>query len=99
MFDWLEKEIAEIKTRKFHIVDGPADDTLRQAVESCDLPLPRSYLEFVLRFGNTKLYREGSGYKVGVLGSPREERYTEGGEIFYRIGHYDSNYAYFKDSL
>jgi hypothetical protein len=99
MFEWLEKEIADIKTRKFHIVDGPADETLRQAVENCDLPIPRSYKEFVLRFGNAKLYRKLSYYKVGVLASPREERYKEGGEVFHRVGHYDSNSAYFKDSL
>lgn len=99
MFEWLEKEIVDIKTRKFHIVAGPADETLRQAIQNCDLPLPRSYKDFVLRFGNAKLYRELGGYKVGVLASPREERDKEGGEIFYSFGHYDSNSAYFKDSL
>jgi len=99
MFEWLETEIASIKTRKFHVVDGPADEALRQAVAKCDLPIPRSYKEFVLRFGNARFYRELSYYKVGVLACPKEERYKEDGESFYRFGHNDSNGAYFKQSL
>jgi len=34
MFEWLEKEIATIKTPRFHLVDGPADGKLREAVFS-----------------------------------------------------------------
>ncbi len=30
MFEWLEDEMAEIKTPKFHLMDGPASPELRQ---------------------------------------------------------------------
>ena len=59
MFEWLDEEISQIKTPKFHLVDGPAPAELRQAVLSSEFPLPPSYREFVLRFGNAKLYRYG----------------------------------------
>src|ERR1700719_1368324 len=98
MFDWLEQEIWTIKTRGFHVVDGPADAGLRAAVEGSEAPIPRSYKEFVLRFGNAKLYKQLSYYKVGVLASPREEVNKESGEVFYRFGHYDANSAYFSGS-
>lgn len=97
MFEWLENEIREIKTAKFHIVDGPADIALKNAVEKCEVPIPKSYREFVIRFGNAKLYRELNYYKVGVLASLRDE-VSKGGESYYRFGHYDSNSAYFKES-
>ena len=59
MFDWLEKEIGTINTRRFHVVEGPADAALRAAIEGNEVPLPRSYKEFVFRFGQAKLYDEG----------------------------------------
>lgn len=99
MFEWLDEEVNRIKTPKFHIIDGPADGALREAIEKVALPLPRAYKEFVLRFGNAKLYRELDYHKLGVLASPREETYEKTGEIFYRFGHYDSSSAYFKGSL
>jgi hypothetical protein len=97
MFEWLEKELVEIKTRKFHLVDGPADETFRQEVASCKVPLPHSYIEFVLRFGNAKLYKRANYYKLGVLASPREERSKH--DVYYRFGHSDSNQAYFMKKL
>jgi len=99
MFEWLELELNEIKTNKFHVVDGPADNALRQAVESCNAFVPPSYKQFVLRFGNAYFYRELSYYKIGVLASLREERYAKDPEVFYRFGHFDANGAYFKESL
>jgi hypothetical protein len=51
VFEWLEQEMSQIKTNKFHLVDGPASRELKQAVEGCELPLPASYRNFVLRFG------------------------------------------------
>lgn len=97
MFDWLDQEIEAIKTRRFHVVDGPADASLRMAVEGSGAPLPRSYKEFVLRFGNAKLYKKHGYYIVGVLAAPVEEQSPDG-ESLYRIGHYQSSNAYFKGS-
>jgi len=39
MFEWLDQELAEIRTKRFHVVDGPATDGLRQAVLASPLPV------------------------------------------------------------
>jgi hypothetical protein len=87
MFEWLEREIAAIKTPRFHLVDGPADAKLHEAVIQSNARLPRSYKKFVLKFGNARLYRRAGNdiYQVGVFGGPREVMLTEGKRI-YHIG-------------
>jgi hypothetical protein len=86
VFDWLEQEIRAIKTPRFHLVDGPADLRMRQAVTASKLPLPAPYREFVLKFGNAKLYRTGiTAYRIGVFAGPREKILMEGTR-FYQIG-------------
>jgi hypothetical protein len=98
MFDWLEQELKTIKTRRFHVVDGPAVAALRAAVEESEASVPRAYKEFVLRFGNAKLYKRLDYYLVGVLAAPVEEQ-TSDGEKLYRVGHHQSSNAYFKAAL
>jgi hypothetical protein len=95
MFEWLENEIRDVKTPCFHIVDGPADDQLRDAIERSPLALPDSYKAFVLVFGNAKLYRQprNGSYLVGVLAGPREATLPNG-QMDYLIGHFDSARAY-----
>ena len=46
VFEFLVEEMARIKTRKFHLVDGPASPELQRAIEKTDLLLPPSYKEF-----------------------------------------------------
>jgi hypothetical protein len=99
MFEWLDDEIRLIKTRKFHVIDGPAGQPLREAIQRTDLHVPSSYKEFVLRFGNAKLYKQLDYYKIGVLASPIEEIVQETGDTAYRFGHYDSADAYFTESV
>lgn len=101
MFDWLHQEISAIKTRRFHVVDGPVAPSMRDAIEDSGASVPRSYKEFVLQFGNAKLYkgRAGDYYLVGVLASPHEETDAKTGETYFRIGHRDSSAAYFKAAL
>src|SRR5262245_61589443 len=98
MFEWLEHEIAKIKTRRFHVVGGPADAALRAAIEGFEVPLPHSYKEFVRRFGSARLFREGLGCLAGVWVPPIKEQPSKG-EDLYGIGHYQSESAYFKSSL
>jgi hypothetical protein len=98
MFGWLEDEIARIKTRKFHLVDGPASPRLREAVESSDAPLPPSYKEFVLRFGNADLYRCLNFYLVRVYAAPREAQ-TASGEPLIHFGRTETSLSYFKKEL
>jgi len=98
MFDWLEQEIGTIKTRRFHVVEGPADAALRAAIEGSEVPLPRSYKEFVFRFGQAKLYKQLDYYLLSVMARPAEQR-TEAGETIYCFGHFQSSHVYFKASL
>ena len=98
MYEWLDEAMSQIKTRKFLLVDGPASAELRQAVESSDFPLPPSYREFVLRFGNAKLYRNSSDYYVTVYAGPREAT-DAAGDAFLHIGGTWTSRAFFKEDL
>lgn len=97
MYTWFQKEIASIKTPKFHLVDGPADEKLRYAIMHSDLRLDSSYKEFVLKFGNARLYRDAKNhsYCVGVFAGPREATLNDGTKI-YHIGFHDGASVYVK---
>jgi len=98
MFEWLDQELAEIRTKRFHVVDGPATDGLRQAVLESPLPAPPSYVEFVLRFGNAKLYRMTSLdlYWLRVYAAPHDAESRAGEPLLY-IGGYDESCAYLRE--
>jgi hypothetical protein len=100
MYEWLEQEIAEIQTRKFHRVDGPADAKLRRAVKHTKQPAPAAYKDFVLKFGNSELYRydELDLYRVTVYASLREAQ-TKDGETLFLVGKNDMHRSYFKQEL
>ena len=98
MFEWLNEEMSQIRTPKFHLVDGTASAELRHGVESCGFPLPPSYREFVLRFGNAKLYRRGSNWLVQVYAGPREAE-NDQAESLIHFGRTENSLAYFKESL
>lgn len=94
MYEWLETEISEIKTPKFHVIEGNKLDRELHRSKKIDLSLPPSYVAFVRKFGGAKLYRRSSYYEVGVLNSPQEKIFNNG-EILLRIGHFDDSKAYF----
>lgn len=98
MFEWLEQELAAIRTKRFHVVDGPASDDLRAAVLDSPLPAPPSYVDFVLRFGNTKLYRMTGLdlYWIRVFAVPQEVESRAGEPLLYVAG-YDESCAYFRE--
>ena len=100
MFEWLEREIAEIKTGKFHVVDGSADVKLRRAIENSPLAAPKSFKEFALKFGSAQLYRQDlTGiYFVTVYASMRATT-TVKDEPLLEIGMNHIHYAYFKQDL
>jgi hypothetical protein len=99
MFEWLEQEISDIQTPRFHVVDGPVNAKLREAVLHSDLPLPSSYREFVLRFGNARLYRrpKSDSFQIGVFAGPREVIQGDGQRI-YSLGFHDGAKVYVKPS-
>jgi len=85
MFEFLVEEMARIKNRKFHLVDGPASPELGRAVQKSTVPVPPSYKEFILRFGNARLYHQGSTYLMQVFAAPREA-HSDGGEPLLHFG-------------
>ena len=97
MFEWLEREILEIKSPQFHQVDGPADAKLRDVVIHSGGRVPRSYKKFVLKFGNAMLYRSARNhsYLIGVFGAPREVMFTAGKRA-YQLGFHDSASVFVK---
>jgi hypothetical protein len=97
MFEWLEQEIFAIKTPRFHVVDGPAEAKLREAVRQSNLPLPPAYREFVLKFGNAKLYRMAASdsYRIGIFAGPKEATLADGTGI-YHLGFHDGASVYVK---
>lgn len=97
MFEWLEQEIDAIKTPRFHVVDGPADYKLQEAIAHSVVPLPVSYKEFVLKFGNAKLYRrvQNDSYSIGVFAAPREAALGNRTYI-YHLGFHDGAGVYVK---
>src|ERR1700677_4092429 len=97
-FEWLSQEIAEIRTNKFFVVDGPATEEFKRAVEQAEIKFPISYKIFVVSFGNAKLYRLADGYELGVLAAPREAESANGEKLWY-FGFHSGRRAYFMDSL
>jgi hypothetical protein len=98
MFDWLIEEMSSIKTKKFFVVDGPASEELRRAVQAAEVPLPESYRHFVLTLGNAALYRRNGYYYINVLAGPRLSQ-TDDGEEYIQFGRTWISKAYFKKSL
>jgi hypothetical protein len=98
MFEWLDQELAEIRTKRFHLVDGPASNDFREAVLASPLPAPPSYVEFVLRFGNAKLYRMTGLdlYWLLVFAAPHAVESRAGEPLLY-MGGYDESCAYLRE--
>jgi hypothetical protein len=95
LYQWLQEEALAIKTKKFHVFEHQNTD---ESIPMFWGLLPPSYLAFISKFGSAKLYRrKGNYYKIGVLSTPKEQNF--GGEKFLRIGHFDSDPAYFRFSL
>lgn len=97
MFEWLENEISQVRTPQFHMVDGPANANLRKAVIESNLPLPPSFKEFVLKFGNAKLYRNApnGSYRIGVFAGPRDAILNDETHVFH-LGFHDGAKIYVK---
>ncbi|KYC35523.1 hypothetical protein WA1_06770 [Scytonema hofmannii PCC 7110] len=100
MYEWLEKEISEIKTRKFHVIKTPGEEVDIAMSMPSDIYslLPPSYVAFLSKFGRAKLYRENAYYQVGIL-NPPQDKILKSGEKVLHIGFFNDSEAYFKYSL
>ena len=100
VYEWLERELSKIRWKRFHVVDGPASDDLRTAIENSPIPVSPSYKEFALRFGNAKLYQVvGVSYwrwRIRVFAAPREVKLKTTGEDLLWVGRYREVYVYFR---
>ena len=95
MFEWLEQELSAINTSRFHSVDGSADIEMRKALMQHGLTLPASYKEFVLKFGNARLYRrlESNAYRIGIFAQPQEHVLGDGTHV-YQVGFHEGARVY-----
>jgi hypothetical protein len=94
MFEWLAKEIASIKTKRFHVIGRGLDAEDRKKLENVCPDFPPSYLAFLRKFGEARLYRSGGGYDVIVKGLPEKiVNVTHG--VMYFIGWHDDEKAFF----
>ena len=93
-YGWLREELAAIKTRDFHVVEGPTGEALRTMNNP---KLPQSYREFVRDFGKAKFYKQKGGYSIGVLATPVEGADADGSPLL-SVGHYGSARAYLRQS-
>jgi hypothetical protein len=98
MYEWLEKEIAEIKVRKFHVIQNEQLDITKTIPSKIYTLLPPSYVTFISKFGGAKLYQKNAYYQVGVL-NPPQDKILNSGEKVLCIGYFDDLEAYFKYSL
>jgi hypothetical protein len=98
MFEWLDQELGTIRTKRFHIVDGLATEEFRKAVTESPLAAPPSYVAFVLRFGNAKLYRMAGLdlYWIRVFAAPHAVE-SRAGEPLLCIAGNDETCAYLKE--
>ncbi len=94
-FAWLAEQIKAVKTNNFFVVDGPAKPGLKKRVQGSQLGMPDSYKQFVLQFGNAKLYRSREQYLVEVFAAPHDIEGTDG-EPLWQFGKTDEGPVYFK---
>lgn len=99
MYEWLEEEIASIKTPKFHLVKASVSEAKDNNSEGLLKILPPSYLEFRVKFGAAKLYRYSNHYQVIIAGTLNQVTIDEN-ESLVSFGFSSSHgYAYFLSSL
>jgi len=97
MFEWLREEIANLRTRSFHVVAPPGEKERAMILES-DAPFPRSYKLFVAEFGAAKLYRRDiSRYMINFNPFP-EEAVTEDGDKLWELCKTSRGLIYFRDT-
>jgi hypothetical protein len=98
MFDWLIDEMERVKTRNFYVVDEELSVDRRELFHNSEVLLPPSYQEFVIQFGNAKLYHSGNIYLVEVYSFPSKIEMDDGDSLLH-FGRTDLALAYFKESL
>jgi hypothetical protein len=94
-FDWLEREVDQIKTPKFHIFDSRSTSEEGHAIQNL---APPSYRAFLGRFGGASLYRIRDAYRVRVKPFLEPGKSLRG-ETLWCFGYFESSRAYFKESL
>ncbi len=94
MYEWLETEMSEINTPKFHVIKGNKAEGILESSKEFYLAFPPSYLAFITKFGGANLYRYNNYYQIGVL-NPPQQKILNNGQKLWVIGHFDDSKAYF----
>lgn len=70
MYEWIDNELAPIKTRRFHVVNTAPLPILNERAFPNTAILPPSYKRFVAQFGTAFFFRDGNGYLIRVSERP-----------------------------
>src|SRR5262245_8729082 len=89
VYEWLRNELAEIKTRKFHLTFAKQPTGRASKCVTWPSPPSASFVEFIRQFGSVMLYRELGGYLVRVFDAPIMERSSKDNPYLV-FGGYDS---------
>ncbi|MEX2174636.1 MAG: hypothetical protein WD872_09765 [Pirellulaceae bacterium] len=101
MYRWLAQQIAAARQPHLHLVEGPADEQLHQAIGATKLAAPRSYKVFVLELGNCRLFRVAGSddeYLLEVMSELRQMQ-TRDGTTYEWFGSYQNRPACFRGDL
>jgi len=94
-YQWLEDEVALVKTKKFFVVNPPSSEDMGSFEKGWRQPLPLDYVRFLRRFGKATLYRQHVGYALSIL-MPPQEVLSRSGEGLLLIGYLLGRSVYFR---
>ncbi len=99
MYKWLNKELSEVKWRKFFVFKGGVDPRAIAELEEQFAPLPIDYKRYLLERGDSRLFRclVHGWYNFAILGNPQTQSGRDG-ETLLLIGFYKGCSAYFRKS-
>ncbi len=95
MFEWLDKEIYLVRDTVLHSLDGPASPALREAICDNSERFPEDYVNFILKYGNARLFKWQDCYLLQVFATPDLLECPEG--LLFRFGTDDDEDVYFFD--
>lgn len=98
MYDWLKHETDQVRTRGFHKFAGRPSDEEATGFRIELASFPNSYIDFIITFGESELYREWQRDKYGmrIFGRPRQVADVRGGDALFHVGWCDRGNAYFR---
>jgi hypothetical protein len=95
-YDWLDAEVQQMGTRRFFRTGCAVPR--REEVARATPSLPRDYVDFIVRYGDTALFRVGSlSYRLSIWWPP-PRRTVHRGEALIIVGKTEGSYVAFSEA-